>query len=124
MAGGTVPEEWIRPARKARVRQEEQTLAERMRGQESQGQSAGRRLRVLKCNWRAYQVLLSCQFTYVGMSGVCIGIAAAELARAISLHRVPRSKVPQVRRDVELMARIAASEIRKQQEADRAKKGA
>lgn len=119
VAGGTVPEEWIRPGRKVRgvveAEAEAPSLAERMRGA---GVTRGpQRLGVLKCNWLAYQVLLSCQFTYVGMSGVCIGVSASELERAMGLHQVPRTQARQVRRDVELMARVAANEIRRQQEA-------
>lgn len=89
-----------------------------MRGTGS-GAKAATRLGVLKCNWLSYQVLQSCQLTYAGMSGVCIGVAAQEVTAALDLHAVPHGSRKRVRADVELMAHVAAAEIRRQQDAAR-----
>lgn len=65
-------------------------------------------IEVWRCNARVVKVYRTCQLSYVGMSGVCIGLSAEEIRTALELHRVPRRLWPEMTVDLTVMAQAAA----------------
>lgn len=67
---------------------------------------------VLESNWTAVQVYMSCQWTLVGVGVGGVhwqGIAAAEVAGALQIHRVRRSDWLDVEARVRVMVQAARS---------------
>ena len=68
---------------------------------------------VLEDNAETVDVFLSCQLSFVGMAGVCLGLSATEADAAMRLHRIPGSRRRDVWAGLQLMGRTQAAEYQK-----------
>lgn len=75
-------------------------------------------IEVWRCNWRAFEVYQSCQLTYAGMSGACLGLSATEIRSALELLRVPPKRWRALTADLLVMGRAAASYFAEKAKAD------
>lgn len=66
---------------------------------------------VLEDNEETVDVFRSCQLTFAGMGGACVGLSATEADAAMRSHRVPPSRRREVLMGMLLMGRIQAHEL-------------
>ena len=69
---------------------------------------------MLEDNAETVDVFLSCQLSFVGMAGTCLGLSATEADAALRLHRIPGTRRRDVLEGLQLMGRTQAAEYRKQ----------
>lgn len=65
-------------------------------------------IEIWRCNWRTVQVYRTCQLSFVGMSGSCVGLSSLEIRAALQLERVPRPRQRAMARELQFMGRCAA----------------
>lgn len=75
-------------------------------------------IEVWPCCMRVVEIYRTCQLSFVGMSGTCIGLSAAEIHTALSLHGVPRKRWPAMAEDLTVMGNAAAEYYAEQAKKD------